>query len=277
MDSHSARFVVEAAEGKPNSDNARWHFVNLPLGAGDYRAILSTYPNLPSPGDPFASPRDIVHVINACIERLRGHSVPGFELTPKNALRMLVHLVGDLHQPLHVGSGYLAAAPASPNALLERDPKTIAEGKLASDRGGNSLFYTEQPAQQLHAHWDADLVAAAMKSAPGGTHNVDTYAAYVAHLKPAASWAPKGDVMTWSVQWANDSLVIARAAYAGVTPTDTKDREYEIFFGHGPPKIVRGYAVALSPTYDTQHAAVVRHQLAKAGYRLARLLDAIWP
>jgi hypothetical protein len=167
MDSHSARFVVEAAEGKPNSDNARWHFVNLPLGASDYRAILSAYPNLPSSDNPFASPRDIVHVINACVERLRGQPVPGFELTPKNALRMLVHLVGDLHQPLHVGSGYLAESPASPNALLVRDPKTIAEGKLASDRGGNSLFYTAQPAQQLHAHWDADLVAAAMKSAPG--------------------------------------------------------------------------------------------------------------
>jgi hypothetical protein len=277
LDSHSVRFVVESAEGKPNSDNARWHFVNLPLGASDYRAILSAYPNLPSPREPFASPRDIVHVITVCIERLRGHPVPGFDLTPKNALRMLVHLVGDLHQPLHVGSGYVAAAPASPTGLLERDPNTIAERKLASDRGGNSLYYKAHPAQQLHAHWDADLVATAMKSAAGGVHTVDTYAAYLAHLKPAVSWAPKGPITTWSVQWANDSLAAARAAYAGVTPTDTKEREYEIVVGHGPPKVVKGYPVALSPTYDTTNAAIVRDQLAKAGYRLARVLDAIWP
>lgn len=53
--------------------------------------------------------------------------------TEKAYLRMLVHLVGDLHQPLHVGTG--------------------------EDRGGNDVkvFYFNQPTN-LHSVWDSQII-----------------------------------------------------------------------------------------------------------------------
>src|SRR5215472_383305 len=269
-DQDSIDFVIAAAPGKPNADNERWHFANLPLGAPDYQSVFSSYPELPSPDNPFTSPRDIVHVINVCIQRLHGHSVSGYELSEKNALRFLVHLLGDIHQPLHIASGYFAASPASPSDLLIGDPKTIADGHLKGDRGGNSLFYQEQPAEELHAHWDGDLVKYAIRTAPHGVrHNVDDYAAYLATLKPESGWKPTGDITKWAEQVANESLANAKTAYAAVTPTDIKVHHYTVSTGHGSTP-VDGYPIQLTTHYDADDAPMVQIQLAKAGYRLAK-------
>src|SRR5690242_9922962 len=275
-DSDSIAFVNAAQKGQPNADNDRWHFANLPLGATDYHSIFTTYKDLPSPDDPFASERDIVHVINVCIQRLKGQPVTGFTLSQKNALRLLVHLVGDLQQPLHIGSGYIAASPSTSADLLVRDPKTIADGHLKGDRGGNELFYHDQPAEELHAHWDTDLVKYAMKMAPAGVrHNVDDYASYLATLPTQITWNGTGNVTSWAEQWANETLVLARDAYQDVTPTSTKSHPYTSHFNH-KSQTEQGYPVQLGSHYDDKDAPQVKTELAKAGYRLAKILDAIW-
>ena len=54
-----------------------------------------------------ARPTDIVQMMRECVRVLRGKSSV---FTPREALRMLAHLVGDLHQPLHVGNAFVTAA-----------------------------------------------------------------------------------------------------------------------------------------------------------------------
>jgi hypothetical protein len=75
------------------------------------------------------------------------------EFTKVQALRIIVHLVGDIHQPLHTVSGYY-------NLTNPEEPKLISDPTDAfgkpQDRGGNQLFYTES--QELHALWDTKLV-----------------------------------------------------------------------------------------------------------------------
>ena len=77
-----------------------FHFADIPFQHDDYS---STYLG--------ANDHDVVHAINACVAVLQGHPAPApFKIaSQKEALMLLVHFVGDLHQPLHVGAIYLNA------------------------------------------------------------------------------------------------------------------------------------------------------------------------
>jgi hypothetical protein len=74
--------------------NHLWHFADLPLGTEVYRD-----------NDKFSNGNDVVQAITRCIGVLE--AAPGIktDLTKAEALKFLVHLVGDLHQPLHCGCG----------------------------------------------------------------------------------------------------------------------------------------------------------------------------
>ena len=84
-----------AAFRERNRGQDRYHYTNVPFQAAAYRE-----------GSKGTSPTDVVHMIARCVRVLRGQEPEG-QLTRKEALMLLVHLVGDLHQPLHVGCGYV--------------------------------------------------------------------------------------------------------------------------------------------------------------------------
>src|SRR5262249_7816383 len=72
--------------------NAAWHFVNLPLGA-------RAYPDTTAADDPlraFVRDDDIVHVLRLCIRIVESPN-PRKSFTRVQAVRWLVHLVGDVH------------------------------------------------------------------------------------------------------------------------------------------------------------------------------------
>jgi hypothetical protein len=121
--------------------NPSWHFVNLPLGTPNY-----------SDSGKFSAPNNIVIQIKYCIEVLEGKKS---DMTKRQALSWLVHLVGDVHQPLHVGIGFFKINPATNAVELVRDPNKVTPD-LFNDRGGNQLFYSAS--KNLHAYWDGDLV-----------------------------------------------------------------------------------------------------------------------
>jgi hypothetical protein len=69
-----------------------WHYVNIPFAAGHYDAARDC-------------PRGACAV--AEIDRARDELLcPGSSLRRADALRWLVQLVADLHQPLHAGDGW---------------------------------------------------------------------------------------------------------------------------------------------------------------------------
>jgi hypothetical protein len=113
-----------------------------------------------------------------------------------DALRWLVHLAGDLHQPLHAGDG--------------------------RDRGGNDLALRvrnrRQPTQ-LHRVWDADVVEPIVKRR--GPERAARE--LLARASPAAlaAWAAQRD----PAAWAEESSREARAIYRELetTPGD-RDR-----------------------------------------------------
>jgi len=149
-----AYWADEIREQRP--ETARWHYVDIPLRATDYR-----------PGrDCRLTPRG--DCIVAALERERAvladHGAP--DVRRAEALRWVVHLVGDLHQPLHCADD--------------------------GDRGGNEVHVTllGRP-ENLHAVWDAGLLFASGLGEREWVQRVATR---------AASGDTRGTVVDWALE-----------------------------------------------------------------------------
>lgn len=169
--------------------------------------------------------------------------------TDKNAqaqaLRFIIHFVGDIHQPLHCATRVDSAHPQG-------------------DRGGN-LVSIKVPVTggklkttNLHSYWDGGI-----GSFPKTGANFKPPA--LSKIGPAAARAKVGNPDTdpdlklndpFNFQgWAAESLTAAKdTAYAGMTN------------GAKP-----------NATYRSKALKVARKRVAWGGYRLAALLNTIWP
>jgi hypothetical protein len=95
-----------------------WHFVDIP-DETDYASI------------PHTADGDVITAITQNVADLKSASASVED--KKNALMFLVHFVGDMHQPLHVGR--------------------------PDDRGGNSITIKfDNKSTNLHALWDSGLI-----------------------------------------------------------------------------------------------------------------------
>jgi hypothetical protein len=208
---------------EPHPETAPLHFVDIPLDAPAYDAARDC-------------PRGncLIAALTSQVRILRDARAPLVER--RRALRFVVHLVGDLHQPLHDATD------------------TRAPG--GSDRGGNTvkarlgLFdgdfpYHSPPTANLHGVWDVDLV--------GSEHREQE--AFVAQL--ARLPEPLARLQAGSFEdWANEAHALAReVAYAALPPPDAA----------GVRQLGQDYAARARP--------VVERQLQRAGVRLARVLN----
>ncbi|HEY1763762.1 MAG TPA: S1/P1 nuclease [Opitutaceae bacterium] len=228
-------------------ENGQWHYVDLPLGTKAYEL-----------DDPFANPHDVVHMLEEAVQVLEGGG--DRRITPRQALRMIVHFVGDEHQPLHVGNGYYKVAEDG-SVTLVKDPQE-AKG-LPNDKGGNDLFFGPGRYDELHAYWDAGLVTKIAQ-----TEGPEELAKVIEPKVEAsrAAWKASGDYHHWPETWATESLVAARIAYTGIV------------FGKETPGAkgaIRRIAITLPSDYDERCVPVAEERLAQAASHLADLLNAI--
>jgi S1/P1 Nuclease len=250
--SHSDRIRPKDAEAfnRQFPNNSTWHFVDLPLGtsslAEEERFIQGK--------------NDVVHAIERCIAVLeQSESVSG-ELSRTQALRLLVHFVGDVHQPLHCGTGFYRLSDTKPPVLVS-DPEETSG--LPNDRGGNDLFYS--PREELHALWDTGLVAEI-----ADTFDFRSLEAFLKReYSPFLSPATPGDYHRWAETWALESVKVANSAYAGIrfNSVETMGQENQLWI-----------SITLPPDYQQKSSVLAAQQLTKAAVRLAQLLDRIrWP
>ncbi|MDF1505522.1 S1/P1 nuclease [Roseisolibacter sp. H3M3-2] len=152
------------------------------------------------------------------------------------ALAWLLHLVGDIHQPLHAAS---RVTPASPRG----------------DRGGNDV---RVGSGTLHSVWDNALDRSPGRRQGGGRRQgedarlarADEWAAQLPRRYPAERWA-RWVADTLPAHWAGESLTLAqRDVYRDVAD--------------GMP---------LTPAYQAWVRQVSDPQATLAGYRLAVLLE----
>jgi len=243
-----------------NNGNGNWHFDDLPLGCGSYDTCNGFTPD-----------DDVVHLINACIRALQNNPDPDHPLSRRNALRMLVHLVGDLHQPLHVGSGYINENGPNNTIVIVRDPNSVSSS-TPSDRGANALIIDGRE-KNLHSFWDGDLVhlLRSQKHQP----NASALAQFLKNtVTPKPEWNALGPIETWASQWATDSLKVS-VTETFATVRITRKRVVTAT-SHGQRITKTVYDIRRGNNYNNNNVPVVRNQLAKGGFRLAKLLDAIF-
>ena len=231
------------AAAHPTCGHKAFHFTDISVQKAHYDPAL-----------PGASQIDLLHAIGAAAAVIKSGKATAKSPAPFNisgqreALRLLTHYIGDLHQPLHVGALYL-----SDNGQ-PIDPATQAEANAHDNTGGNKLM-TE--GDNLHHLWDD--ISPAMKTRLLASANVA-----VARALPA----PTGDVGTWALAWTNDTLLVARQAYA---PLKFGAK------GSGGAKPDEWPAITTAPGYPQSRVALQAEQITKAGARLARLLTELLP
>jgi hypothetical protein len=154
-------------------------------------------------------------------------------------LAFLIHFVGDVHQPLHAAND--------------------------ADRGGNCIR-VDSPlgAKNLHAGWDTTIVRRLEES--GGVEATarkleQTYAGE----KASDAWFPGH---TDDIAW--ESNQIARSDIYAALRIPIEPCEPPAALCRNEPE------VDLSPAYMDRADAIAGHQLVKAGFRLASLLNGIW-
>jgi hypothetical protein len=201
---HDANWADEIREQRP--ETGRWHYVDIPLGAPGY--------------DPSRDCRGNDCVV-AQIEndrRVLGDARASRQMRAE-ALRFLVHFVGDIHQPLHA---------------VDND-----------DKGGNAVrVYMPGDRTNLHRVWDAEVVQALGYDGDALAGGID-HAITPVQRKSWQAGTPS--------DWANESYRIAR------------DEIYPVARGRR--------TMRLPASYPRAESAVVRRQLARAGVRLAWILN----
>lgn len=185
-DRHTSR---QRFEGTTN-----WHFVDIEIDAPDIDAACFGFPTLDNvPASAGPAQDCIVNKIVQFTAELRAAQTPALERL--RALQFLLHLVGDLHQPLHAADDH--------------------------DRGGNDKRVISPAPRRtdLHFYWDTWLVRQL------GTDYTDVAARLLARL-PAAqrrAWA-QGTPR----DWAQESFLIGKEMAYGRLPLPDADGNYSL-------------------------------------------------
>ena len=210
------------------------HFKELHFIDTSFSTDNTPLPDLPTP--------NIVTALKENVEILRTS-------TDKNAqaqaLRFIIHFVGDIHQPLHCAT-----------RVGSKNPEGDRGGNLVSIKipGSNGQLKTTN----LHSYWDGGIGSfpkTGANFAPPPLSQIGPATVIALKGNPATAAGLKlNDPFNFGA-WADESFNLAKTAtYKGMKN-----------------------GVKPSATYNAASTKVVRKRVAWGGYRLAALLNSIWP
>lgn len=232
-------------------ETAPWHFIDIPLGASE--SSMSKY-----------CPPDTGCVTNALAAQLAILRNPKSAPQARaDALRYIIHFVGDIHQPLHDATN--------------------------NDRGGNCVpvtFFGKAPQEtnataesfspNLHSVWDVDILE---RLANGRTpQQLAIKLNEQFHTREAAWQSETADFKTWA--W--DGHRLAGMIAYGKLPvkialeSPLPSLESCAADNHISTRMLQLHE-DLESTYQDAAAPVAEEQITKAGIRLSALLNSLWP
>lgn len=179
LGSESIADVSTWADEHRSPQTAMWHYINLPMGLSCVefeKAVRSSENNI------------YEALINAEKTLQNEKAAPQARI---KALKYIIHLVGDAHQPMHVSR--------------------------KEDKGGNDIQVRFQDkGTNLHALWDSGLISEEGLPESAMAKNYDV--------------ATAAEIKTWQsdgiIQWLWESYEISNALYTGVTPGQKIDKAY---------------------------------------------------
>ena len=216
------------------ADQPTWHFDNMPVCGAITPPRLAALRRTSPPDIPWCPDQQCAGgQFDLLVAQLADRRVP--TARRRDALKWIVHLAGDLHQPLH-----------------------------AADfaQGGNLVHvqfagYPSRTPWSLHAAWDIRLVASAMHIAAGQPPPPSALRRLIARARKIPEATRKAPVGAWL---AESNRLAREVAF-----------DYPGFFCDRAPE---GAAiVTLSMDYQRRALRVVTERLALAGARLATVLN----
>jgi hypothetical protein len=236
--SSCADWLRDGERGHPQDELCRWFGGALPPAHSTWHYIQIPVPVEADTLDAFCPHGNCVTAkIASFAETLRTSN----DLAAKRqALLFLVHLVGDIHQPLHAVN-------------------------RACDNGANSVRVTfllgggKQPGMSLHHVWDVEELQLLMADSNVTDDRViaDILTAAISQAD-AGMWIP---ATPEQMAWESYRIAIG-TAYPAVP--------YQNFCGG---RKASSAATDLSLSYEQDATKIVRKQLMKAGVRLAAILE----
>jgi hypothetical protein len=235
---------MDSAHPKPveitKYHHAEWHYINLPyIWPADAGHLSAT--NFPAPAT------NVLWALTNAVNTLKDPHAAAADKAV--SLCWVLHLLGDLHQPLHATMMFSDAYPKG-------------------DEGGNALAVAESGNKptKLHAFWD-DLLG-------GGSsyHFIDTVADSIAN---APQYAPSNlkdykNHTTWP-SWAKESVAAAEAfSYLD------GDLQFADWSDYDHDKIKATDVPVLTSSYVINANDVAKRRVSLAGKRLANLLKTLF-
>jgi hypothetical protein len=171
-----------------------------------------------------------------------------------------------LHQPVHIGCGYIANARTNQARLVFAPQQAVG---LESDRGGGALLLPDVD-DNLHGFWDSRIGPNVVPDAldPGSDEEV---LGELLNAPFESAVAEDADFATRVISWANETLKAAREnAYPGTlrivsyNPSSNGGEFYRV-------------AWEGESSYRQRCAHIVSERMTAAANNLASLLDSIWP
>ena len=238
-----------------------WHFIDIPRGApkGD---IAQYCP---------AATGCVVSELAAQVRLLRDSSKGAQERA--DALRFVIHFVGDIHQPLHTTTNDDMGGNCVPVTFFDRAPE-------------ETNLQRESYSPNLHGVWDVGIIEHFAPPQDAQAPTPEQIAAEIAEARKIDSDF-RARFSTWSAgpadfaAWAWESHELAESVAYGRLPhaipiEPPRPVESCADDNHISTRMLR-LDERLGDEYENATAPVVQEQLAKAGARLAALLNSIWP
>jgi hypothetical protein len=224
-----------------------WHYLDIPLGADDSNPDQFC----PAAGCVTKAITDQVAILKSSDADSQKRAM---------ALRFVIHFTGDLHQPLHVVTNTDRGGNCVPVAYFTRKPK-------ADGHGGYS--------PNLHHVWDTEIVQRMM-----GKRSLEQVASDLdgAFKSRASTWQAGGIDLA---AWAQETHGLAVDIAYGKLPVMVHVEEVQPIKTCTDDDDIGQRMLALDETigksYEASAELTVKRQLARAGVRLALILNDVWP
>lgn len=182
LDGNSLVYVANWMDNASHTDEyaytKTWHYVNVDPDEGSYNNSIK------------ATSGDVVTAINGIVERIKSGTLT--DKQERAELMMLIHLVGDMHCPMHAG--------------------------MKSDRGGNGTkvkYFGKQ--RNLHSVWDSEIVESAHRW---------SYSEWQQQVDRASRKEQKRIAQGYPNDWIEETVLLARDIYARSSTGENLSYDY---------------------------------------------------
>ena len=245
-------------------DTAPWHFIDIPRGApkSSMAQYCPTQEGLPGRRlvEPGRSGGCVTSALASQLAILRDPAATA--QARADALRFIIHFVGDIHQPMHDTTNNDRGGNCVPVGFFGRAPRETNPTQ-------------ESYAPNLHEVWDVEIIerflnGQSLQQAADGLNRKFRARITAWQSKPAdfTSWAWESHQKAESTAYGRLPVKVAIETPRSIESCADDD--------HVSTRMLH-LNENLDAAYQDAAAPVAQEQLAKAGIRLAALLNSIWP